>query len=1801
MAIDGDYSTPTPAANGNGKSNGHTSPLAEELGTARAPKGGIRHGGRTYKAGEVLPRRYERALQQGQQHRDPSNANRSIPPGFGRPVFPQIVTFSGRLSMVANVYRNPDEAVKHSLENARFMRNDCSVMECLEARQRCTALLNWHLEPEDPKDARQKQLANDLTWVIKKIPQFAEYRRNLLEALWYGRYACQHAYGFKRRDGKRYVVINRWLPINGDKLAFRYDDGSGRFTDEQIGIKIGPAFNHKDLLTGGRKIEYTDFGPVYFLEPWERPRVAVHKHIIEDGVYEDAISAGRIHGVGIRDRIYWTWFQKQETMAQLMEVIERTGTGFTIYWYPHGNAEAKSQVEAVAENQTHENVLIMPRMSGDPSMDAFGIDRIEPSTGGIEALRQIIHEFFGHQIKRYILGQILSSESEATGLGSGVADLHKGTMALVVQYDAMKLEETLTTEVVTPLKDLNFPWAQDLTVYFKIDTESDKAQEKMGAYKQAWDMGCRLKAQEIMDVIGASMPTADDEVLQNPAMIQQARLAAGKFEGQDQDQLQHLFGPLAGLLGGGGGEGGQDPDAEAGPEQPPGDGGGGGDGPPGGAGLTGPGGMPQPQQFSRRRYAALAGATIPGQQHFVGETKFINGVTYRLNENHRWVLDRDGDGQSDRKDSSVGILGSQAAAKARSIGFTTEKGSVYTIDEQGRTQRTKSAHAGHDKDDVGLKEASDQTFFVDPEHAQLIGMHNSLDKSAKPRVLIRDNYALLVSWNAKENRWGRHGEPIPLSNSPTMGRSPLEVWGMKHDKELGGMVPSKNHPGNKITELQGGDDEGDGEDASLGEMPGDDAASADADSGDASEDSSIGQPPNAADDHAQRHEFVTSQLRSVDGGIAAIIGRMHRTKTYQRGGEVAVENLSRGRGQALYKQLQQAATSGGAGGPVVVLPSGQQTQAVSAMGGHVVDLGEGRMGFASKAGSLVVWPPDASGKQKVSYTTRTGIVSEAAGLQAVTPGGSAPGQAAGQPVGQPAGQVTLPGIEGEDPDGEIPEAELDEDEDGPHDVTGETVNRQPRGGSGVPPIDPRPLRQSADQARKKYESAVRLWESEHAKGIDSKTHSLHRSNVAALKSIWRERERLAGDAERGAKRHGDERRKAASLAEKEAMKRLGIGGEKLAKTGKGIRDAAAGEAEEDARRRGGAKTEPETPLLDNPPGAGTDGAGVPTAGAEGLEKSKMTRRQQRLVDMAKGYMDRFQVSGSDKNRSAIRKAIATGRISHPAQLRRVLRTARKIHERGNIAEDDHGSLQESIRRRANREATAISPKKLIRERASGHGMPESDYRQLVDDLHRERRSHHDEYEAAKAAARKSTGLSAKDIRRLEEQGHDSGSDHPKIRGLDVVAEDLANNYPALGWARTADTGGSGSGIGQDHGEKLWELLKEGRKPPIGKFSDEFLNEVDSFLMAEAGRGGGSSDSEDDALADLSQREEEAIPFSRRKSAKWHRRYAKESEPTEAQKEAGNYKMRHVRLHGLGVSIENEKGTRRRPDWPELSAAYGYIKRTEGRDGDHVDLFIGPDESSDVVYVIDQVTEGGRFDEHKCMIGWTNKEDACKAYLANYTPDWKLGPVTAMTIDQFKCWLAEGDTTKPVADQVSKYARKQPKSSPGQKSFAETYASGLAGGKWREELHPRDESGKFDEAGSGGRVPSSPGQRVIPELLQDWTEREPAASEANNEAGDDDTSLEDELSEVGPAEAPESPDSLTGLDPNRGKKWIAEVAEARLHREAMAAELDMPIDAKRELVAAERKRRKDSKDENARMLPTKEQVREAKRDLRSKAD
>ncbi|EKS06916.1 ParB N-terminal domain-containing protein [Leptospira santarosai] len=145
-----------------------------------------------------------------------------------------------------------------------------------------------------------------------------------------------------------------------------------------------------------------------------------------------------------------------------------------------------------------------------------------------------------------------------------------------------------------------------------------------------------------------------------------------------------------------------------------------------------------------------------------------------------------------------------------------------------------------------------------------------------------------------------------------------------------------------------------------------------------------------------------------------------------------------------------------------------------------------------------------------------------------------------------------------------------------------------------------------------------------------------------------------------------------------------------------------------------------------------------------------------------------------------------------------------------------------------------------------------------------------------------------------------------------------------------------------------------------------------------------------------------------------------SEPNLSQVRACNYKKTHIRIP---ITIENKKGSYRSGTdtngntWRnKLYHDYGYIKRTKDANGDHVDVFIGPDRESRVVFVINQQTQNGSFDEHKCMLGFHDEKAARAGYLKNYNKNWKgLGSIATLTISQFEEWLEFGNTRRELKD------------------------------------------------------------------------------------------------------------------------------------------------------------------------------------------
>lgn len=155
-------------------------------------------------------------------------------------------------------------------------------------------------------------------------------------------------------------------------------------------------------------------------------------------------------------------------------------------------------------------------------------------------------------------------------------------------------------------------------------------------------------------------------------------------------------------------------------------------------------------------------------------------------------------------------------------------------------------------------------------------------------------------------------------------------------------------------------------------------------------------------------------------------------------------------------------------------------------------------------------------------------------------------------------------------------------------------------------------------------------------------------------------------------------------------------------------------------------------------------------------------------------------------------------------------------------------------------------------------------------------------------------------------------------------------------------------------------------------------------------------------------------------------------PTEAQKEADNYKKGHVQVGTFDITIEQPQGSVRKgtdangKQWEsKMNNTYGYIRGAVGVDGDHIDVFLSNDIdgwNGRKVYVVDQYNPDGSFDEHKVMLGFNDQDEAKGDYLANYEQGWENGrriDITGVNLEDFEKWIESSKRkTKPFGEYSS---------------------------------------------------------------------------------------------------------------------------------------------------------------------------------------
>ena len=263
---------------------------------------------------------------------------------------------------------------------------------------------------------------------------------------------------------------------------------------------------------------------------------------------------------------------------------------------------------------------------------------------------------------------------------------------------------------------------------------------------------------------------------------------------------------------------------------------------------------------------------------------------------------------------------------------------------------------------------------------------------------------------------------------------------------------------------------------------------------------------------------------------------------------------------------------------------------------------------------------------------------------------------------------------------------------------------------------------------------------------------------------------------------------------------------------------------------------------------------------------------------------------------------------------------------------------------------------------------------------------------------------------------ESGADDEEISTILNASDEELQNLIALReqWATVNDV------LGAAH-EKYGKDLKS-KDAAVKKAAEEIINKA----QADADTAFEPVQRLYDSL--MSKYGQEQTEAGEQQSAIDAARAEVNTDPTEGQKKAGNYKMGHIVIDGHNISLENPKGSVRKgvdgngKEWQtEMKNDYGYIRMTEGVDGDHIDVFLSDTPEQGNVYVVDQVNpKDGSFDEHKVMYGFNSVDEAKAAYLANYEEGWQgLGNITPVSKEEFKKWIDSSHRkTKPFAEYAS---------------------------------------------------------------------------------------------------------------------------------------------------------------------------------------
>ena len=425
--------------------------------------------------------------------RPPTGGNMAL--GDGAWTMPHYQTFVSFMNTMSRSYWwTFDEALNDSQCNADAMRNDLVIRDALASRYRSVVTLEALIKPRNAANRGDVAGCEKVTKLLHRAPYLQQLKRNLMEAVFFGKYGVQLLCKWGNNPQVRDMEIVDWYPVHGDKIVFKWD--------RTPGILINPAYR-------GVSWENTERGPAHFLTPKEQESFVWHEFEQEDSSYYQPELAGQVHGSGMRGRIYWYWWLKQNAQKFLMNFLKKAGNGFLLVSYPSGNTSAKAAAQRAIEGQDGNNVIYVPvDLKNGETIDKV-ITHIPVQMTGAQ-LQWTVITGINALIRASILGETLTTGASNTGMGSNLGMQHGMTADERKKYDATDLE-TPMQKIVNMLFAYNCPTMMPGKYEHLIDKRNP--QETMNAVGTAMQVGLAVPQGWFQDELGIPSPVNGEPVL----------------------------------------------------------------------------------------------------------------------------------------------------------------------------------------------------------------------------------------------------------------------------------------------------------------------------------------------------------------------------------------------------------------------------------------------------------------------------------------------------------------------------------------------------------------------------------------------------------------------------------------------------------------------------------------------------------------------------------------------------------------------------------------------------------------------------------------------------------------------------------------------------------------------------------------------------------------------------------------------------------------------------------------------------------------------------------------------------------------------------------------------------------------------------------------------------------------------------------------------------------------------------------------------------------------------------------------